>query len=339
MKALLRKLWHATKRATPRRMRPFVYDAGLKFYRPSEAVSGKRLPKTTVVISADFELAWAWRYSDLGLKGALEMAREERERTPQIVSFLDEVRVPITWATVGHLALSSCERRADGRAHAELPELEPYVNPYWSLRGKDWFEFDPCSSLADAPEWYAPDLIEGILKARAGHEIGCHSFSHADSTPAHCPEAFFRGELELSEKAFARFGVKPTSFVFPGNMPGHHALLRERGYTSVRHYPWAEGVELAVPREHVPGLWGLHQSFLLEAFGWDPLYLSRKALRLLELSRGTGQVVSLWFHPSLNPIDFRSTFQPVIRRCAELRDRGEIEILTMAQLARRMETT
>lgn len=334
----MKRLWYLLKQHGPVSLRPFLQEAALRFfYHPELEGAGDdlRFTKPVVVFSTDFELAWAWRYSGRPLDFALTKARQERAQVPRLLRLLEDCRVPITWATVGHLALRAC-RRDRGRAHSASPSLAPYRNPHWSFSSQDWYEFDPCTSSAESPEWYAPDLIEQILKAPIGHEIGCHSFSHSDSTEAHCPADFFRAELQQSAEAFATFGLSPRSFVFPGNLPGHHAILREFGYDIVRDYPWHPGVVFAPAREIVKGLWGLHQSMYLESPGYESSYLLRKTRRLVQVASSRPRILSLWFHPSLSDEDFSNVFAPVVKICANKRDRGEIEILTMGELAKRL---
>jgi hypothetical protein len=329
-------LWHAIKLLTPAPLRAAVDEAALKLaYMPSVDESSARLPKPVVVISADFELAWAWRYAEGGLPLALQKAKIERAQTPRLLKLLDELSIPITWATVGLLA----DPKA-GRGLAPPPSLPAYQAAYWKFPGGDPFRSPGGENLdLSGPDWYAPDLIEGILAASAGHEIGSHSFAHHDTSVANCPRDYFSWDLAASQEALARFGVRPTSFVFPGNQPGHLDLLRAHGMRCVRHYPWQPEVEVASPRRHEGALWGLHQSICLEAYGGDATYIGRKTRALLRKSLASQRVVSLWFHPSLDDHDLEASFRPTLKLCAELRDRGDIEVLTMTQLADRMDAT
>ena len=79
--------------------------------------------KAAVVISADLELAWAWRYSkksDDPKALALQKAHQTRQNLPPLLDLFDRFNVPVTWATVGHLFLEECDR-TNGRAHSDLP--------------------------------------------------------------------------------------------------------------------------------------------------------------------------------------------------------------------------
>jgi peptidoglycan/xylan/chitin deacetylase (PgdA/CDA1 family) len=330
-----RILWNWLKAATPELLRAQLDEFVLRqAYEPTCDERPSPLTKPVVVFSADFELAWAWRYSEGGLPLALRKAEIERAQTPRLLKLLDEHQVPITWATVGLLA---DRERGQGNGVGPRPTLPAYQSRYWKFPGGDPFTALLEQADLSGPEWYAPDLIEQILSAKAGHEIGSHSFSHHASTEEHCPAEFFEWELRASAAALGRFGVKPTSFVFPGNLPGHHALLEKHGYTCVRHFPDRPDVELAVPRRILPKLWGLNQSVCLEAYGYDVAYVGRKSRELIRKSLPHNRVASLWFHPSLDDADFEQSFRPMIELCADLRDRGQIEILTMNQLARRMD--
>jgi hypothetical protein len=315
-----------------------------RFYSPrtdSDSMKGMRsLPKkAAVVISADFELAWAWRYSSEGIEGALKRASWERAQVGRIAAFLDEQKIPITWATVGHLFLSSCQRNAGGLTHESMPRPNPYINRFWSFSGKDWMEHDPATRAPNAPEWYAPDLIESLLKSSVSHEFGSHSFSHMDLSDESCSSELFRYEVNESRLAMKAFGLNPVSFVFPGNFAGHLDLLAENGFQIVRHYPWKE-IEMGWPRRlAVSGssqpLWGLAHGYILDSAGWDLSYLRNKILRLIEKAIDSKQLVSLWFHPSLSQGDYENLFQPVLKFCAEKRNRGDLDILTMAEVGKK----
>ena len=54
---------------------------------------------SVVLISADFELAWAWRYSkgfENSYEQALIKARQERRNVPKILSLCEQFNIPIT---------------------------------------------------------------------------------------------------------------------------------------------------------------------------------------------------------------------------------------------------
>jgi len=173
--------------------------------------------KTVLLISADFELAWAWQYAKSftdPVKEAKKIALRERENIPLILELCNNYNIPITWATVGHLFLDSCNR-INGVAHMEIQRLPHFENDFWRYSGEDWFENDPCSDNKDAPEWYCPDLIKMILDARVKHEIGCHTFSHIDCRDEICSHEVFDSEINACKEAAKSFGIELKSFVHP----------------------------------------------------------------------------------------------------------------------------
>src|SRR5512139_278581 len=120
----------------------------------------KRLSRGAVSISLDFEMAWAWQYARNMEVDPVAKGLKEREQVPLILSELEALNIPATWATVGHLFLDRCSRGAGGLAHHDLPRIRPFKNKEWKFASGDWYQFDPCSSVDRDPAWYAPDLIE-----------------------------------------------------------------------------------------------------------------------------------------------------------------------------------
>src|SRR5262245_48734560 len=145
--------------------------------------------KAAACIAADFELSWAFRHHTEEV--VREKGRRERENIPYILRILEDHAFPITWATVGHLFLESCPRASGGFAHPEMPR--PPHNQLWT---GDWYMHDPCTNYKQDPFWYAPDLIQSILESPVGHEVGTHSFSHANFTPACADPILVRREIE-----------------------------------------------------------------------------------------------------------------------------------------------
>ena len=156
--------------------------------------------KSIAIISADFELAWASRYSKHytnPLTKALEKATTERENIPRIVNLCEIYNIPITWLTVGHLFLEEC-RRVDGILHPEIQQPVKFENDWWLFKSADWFEYDPGTDFKSDPLWYCPDLVRMILKSNVKHEIGCHTFSHIDCRDNICTPEQFKKKFMLA---------------------------------------------------------------------------------------------------------------------------------------------
>ena len=89
--------------------------------------------KAVVLIQADFELAWAWRFSrnfpdSFGESEKIGLL--ERDNIPQIIHLCDKYNIPVTWATVGHLFLERCSV-TNGFIHPEIKRLPYFENKFW----------------------------------------------------------------------------------------------------------------------------------------------------------------------------------------------------------------
>jgi peptidoglycan/xylan/chitin deacetylase (PgdA/CDA1 family) len=268
--------------------------------------------KAVVLISADFELAWAGRYSKSSpdpLQKSLSKARLERENMPVLLSLCERFNIPITWLTVGHLFLDSC-LKVDGSPHPEIPRLPHFENNWWRYVGDDWFEHDPCTNYHVDPLWYCPDLIEQILNSKVKHEIGCHTFSHIDCRNDVCKPELFSAELEACAQAAKRFGIdKMVSFVHPGHMIGNLKTLAEMGYTNFRtDY---DNI-LGYPKKHTTGMWVFNTTLEFDYFPlWSISSQIKRYIKLFERAKKNNSVAYIWFHPSFNRL-FAECVLPVV---------------------------
>jgi hypothetical protein len=282
-----------------------------------------------VIISADFELAWAWRLDKRSadpLKLSLDLARKERENLPRILDLCDKFDIPITWGTVGHLFLEHCQRQ-EGKAHTGIQRIPHFENEWWKYASGDWFDSDPCSSFAEAPEWYAPDLIRKIIDSKAGHEIGCHTFSHISCSDGSCPPEVLRSELEATRLAAAPFGIEPESFIFPGHTMGNYDTLKEAGYTSMRtNFINVLGYPSLLPN----GLWE-HKTTM-------ELYYNRRFTKSYNLKRyevilnkciHKNMVCNLWFHPSFDTVSIEKILPSVFAKINK--NRKKLWVTTMKE--------
>jgi peptidoglycan/xylan/chitin deacetylase (PgdA/CDA1 family) len=290
--------------------------------------------RAAVVISADLELAWAWRYAHVPdpLAYARQRARQGRRNLGVLLDLCDQHALPVTWATVGHLFLGAC-RRTDGRTHPELPRVPYFGNELWSYRSGDWFDADPASAGPSDPDWsawYGPDLIDAILRRRAPHEIGCHSFSHAVFSDEGCPAAVAAAELRSCQEAAARLGLRLRSFVFPGNLAGNFATLRAAGFAA---YRLRTAHELDLPRKDWLGMWQIPEGVWLEKAyaSWTTAQHVDMLRRYLDAAVEHGLVCGLWFHPETDPRNVDEVFAAV---AADLADRrSDVWLTTMGELA------
>lgn len=303
-------------------------EAGIKpqprVFDGIEIAPFKNNARAAACISADFELSWAFRHHSEEV--ARDKGRRERENIPFLLQILERYDFPITWATVGHLFLESCTRLSHGLAHPEMPR--PSRNPLWT---GDWYMHDPCTSYKHDPLWYAPDLIQNILASPVRHEIGTHSFSHIDFSPACSDPTLVRREIEASVVAMKRFGITPRSLVYPFNRMGHayHDLLAELSITAVRHRD--RRVRLSYPERMPSGVYKFYESMNLRTpRHYD--YLDKVKVFLAE-AVARYAVFHIWFHPS-DPLSlFETEFSQIIRHIDIQRREGLVWVAPMDEIA------
>lgn len=254
--------------------------------------------RSVCLISADFELAWASRYSKScadPLQKAIRDGLQTRENVPKILSLCDKYNVPITWATVGHLFLKSCQP-VNGVKHPELLRLPYFENKYWKFTRGDWFDYDPCTDLKKDPAWYAPDLIKDIMSRNVKHEIGCHTFSHVDCRDRIDDGQVFDAEIRKCLDIASNWGLQLKSFVHPGHTIGHLDMLKELGFTSFRT---DYGDVLGYPLKHHSGLWEFRNTAGLDwRVGWSAKYHIYRYKTIIDRAIKHQRLCVFWFHPS-----------------------------------------
>lgn len=256
--------------------------------------------KAVCLLQADFELAWAWRFSkSLGnpIEQANEIGLRERSNIPRIIELSEYFNIPITWATVGHLFLKSCTKSANGRPHPEIQRLSHFKNKYWDFSKNDWFESDPCSDYKKSPSWYSPDLIHRILESNVEQEIGCHTFSHIDCRDEICSPEVFDSEINACKRAASGYNIKLKTFVHPAHTIGNIERLALHGFSSYRtDY---ENV-LGYPVKHDSGIWEIKNTAALYYRNkWSLDYHIYRYKKIIDRAIRTNTVCCLWFHPSL----------------------------------------
>ena len=180
-----------------------------------------------IVVSLDFELRWgladvlgedvtAYRRN---LEGVVDVV-------PRLLELFANRGVEATWAVVGALACQDWDEWL-GRT----PTSPRYDDA--TLRWRDAYRMlDPNGRLH-----FAPALVEEIGRTR-GQELGSHTFSHIYlREPGITREDVERDTDAVASLFAARFGRRPTSFVFPRNQVGHLSVLRERGIRVWRDTP------------------------------------------------------------------------------------------------------
>jgi hypothetical protein len=254
------------------------------------------------------------------------MALIERKNVPLIIELLDSHKLPITWATVGHLFLESCENKMHGRLHSDMPR--PQRNRRWQ---GDWYQHDPGANVFTRPAWYCPDLIRDIQLAQVSHEIGSHSFSHIEFSSDCSNEELVAAEMKECLRVMRPAGIEPRTLVYPFNIMGHRylELLSQFGIIAVRHRD--SQLTLAYPERSPSGIYKIYETMGLRQSTWCSE--SVKAAIYLKEAVRLGLSYHLWFHPSDPTERFLGSFREILEHLVQLRSSGELWIATMRELS------
>jgi len=290
--------------------------------------------KGIVIFSADFEMAWAFRYSKKQAANAVQKGLEERNHVPALLKLFDTYKIPITWATVGHLFLKECSKNEHGKAHPDMIRPAHFENRNWCFDSGDWYDHDPCTNYLTNPAWYAGDLVEQILQSETAHEIGCHSFSHIDLTDKNCPPELAVSELNACILLAFENNIQLKSMVFPGGTIGNHKTLKEKGVICYRK-PMKHHIDLPYIDDF--GLVAIPSSLGLEKdpYGWTKEFHLSMIRRYLSKAIKFRQICHFWFHPSMNQWYLQHVMPEIIKMTSDLRNSDKLEVLTMQQLAER----
>jgi hypothetical protein len=314
--------------------------------------NGHGFERGVAVLSIDTECIWGFldKYDDASFEmhypNAIVVAR-------RLLALLCQAGLSATWAVVGGLSLSGSAGPKDPRMSG-LPDS--WISP---IREGD---------ESNAPLWYARSFVQRIRDSAPTQDVGLHGgLTHMVWTDPDTPREILCRELQAGIAALGEIGVVPQSFVFPRNVEGHHQLLASNG---IRAYRGAAPVlssklgrtvpgsimrvveELGRftpppvwPEERCPGLWNIPASLFFfrmsKSRTWMvPQATRRQRARLgLEAAARAGAVFHFWFHPE-NLAESEtafSVFESVIEEVVRARSTADIEVLTMKQVADRME--
>ncbi|MCE1166096.1 MAG: polysaccharide deacetylase family protein [Bacteroidetes bacterium] len=287
--------------------------------------------KAVLIIYADFELGWAWRYSKInGDPGRLAEIKglNERKNVPYILDACDNYSIPVTWATVGHLFLDKCIKGGVS-AHPEIKRYGYFENLFWKYESGDWFDADPCTDVKTNPAWYCPDLIKQIRAVRTEHEIGCHTFSHIDCSDENCPPDVFDSEIKECIRLASAEGIELKSFVHPAHTIGNLDGLIKNGFNS---YRTDYNNILGYPEKYNGKLWHFKSTWEFVLFKeWSIRYHINRYIEILRRALMNETVCVFWFHPSMDIRFFEEVFPSV---CEYInRNREIIEVTTASGYA------
>ena len=316
-----------------------------------------------LTISLDFELIWGTLDLFGPAKFRAACLREREVVVDRLLALFEEFDTPATWCIVGHLFLESCET-VNGIKHPDI------VRPEHRWCPTDWFAHDPGGNELDEPLFFGRGLVDRIRACRTYQEIGCHSFSHVIFGDDGCSRNTAESEIAECVRVASEIGVNLRSFAFPRNRVGHLDILSRYGFKCYRgpEPTWPETIGLPLPLKRAArllevvtastppvvlpqknefGLWNIPGSAI-----YFPMHGVRRLvpmrLRVRRLLKGLNEagrrrrIFHLWFHPTNFAEQTEAMFEGLRRillRAAELRERGQLEILTMSQIAERWESS
>jgi peptidoglycan/xylan/chitin deacetylase (PgdA/CDA1 family) len=280
-----------------------------------------------LTISIDLELSWGvWDHltpQDLRLAESAE-----RPICAALIDLFDRHAVPATWAVVAALL---DEASATARPGAKA-----------------------C--------WFAPDIVERLMRNKAGHEIGSHSGRHIYFDSASAEEA--RADLEFARDIHRAHGLAFESFVFPRGAAGHLDVVAGVGLKVFNYADvgWVETARRLGPRigqianladkllpvppatagaERRGALIHVPKSMLLMGRNGPRRFvlpaITRAKLKAgLRRAQASGGIFHFWFHPSnfyYRGAEQLATLDWFLGYAASEAARGCIELRTMGSYA------
>jgi peptidoglycan/xylan/chitin deacetylase (PgdA/CDA1 family) len=298
--------------------------------------------KGVFILSLDTELAWGT--FDKGNIDTHESAyHSTRSVVAKLCELFDQYEISATWAVVAHL-LDDC----DG-SHPDL------------LTGTERDERLPCLAGVDRELWYAPDLVKTIQSCDTEQDIGLHGYSHL-IFGEHSREVAEQ-ELDATVETAQKYGLSPSSFVFPRNSVAHLSALAERGFSAYRGVdarwyerrslppdarkplrfldeglgitppavtPWEESGLVCIPGSNP--FRPLHGGWK-----WTPDGAQvRRAKKGLQSVADSDGIYHLWFHPfnlGRDSDQLLDILERILGYATKLRSDGQIDVLSMRDVA------
>lgn len=313
-----------------------------------------RRPFERGVVILSFDVEQIWGYSDV-LDAAHFQLRYPgaMEAHAKLLSDLSSADVSATWLIVGGMTL----RGSSGERDRRMSGL-PY---HWTSR-------IPAGDESSQALWYRRSFVETLSNASPPQEIGLHGgLTHFIWTdPLSSPEI---AECELAEgvKALQEAFLTPVSFSFTREQEAFHHLLPAhgircyRGRTVARSYRLGPTIlgkagrlfdemrrstpQVVWPQPTLPDLWNIPASVFLYPIPPSRTRVVPLRSRIERFSAGIEAAARQRgiFHYCLHPENLTEApqgfamFEEMLELLNRARARGDIEVLTMRDVAARME--
>lgn len=305
-----------------------------------------------VILSFDVEQIWGY----LDLLTEAEFQRRHPDflgAHTKLLGALAAANISATWFVVGGLALGGSQGERDPRM-AGLPYK--------------WTSRVPAGTETTAPLWYRHSFIQTLRKMRPPQEIGLHGgLTHLIWTDPLATRETVAWELAQGVKALNEASVTPLSFSFGREREAFFDLLPKQGFLCYRGRTMAPSYRLGPnvfgkaarlfdelrratprlvrPQETMPGLWNIPSSLFLYPIHRSRIRLTGIRSRIARFNYGIEAaarhrgIFHFCLHPenlAQSPVGF-VIFEQMLERLIGARQRGDIEILTMREVAGCME--
>src|SRR5271166_6010674 len=312
----------------------------------------KLFDRGVAILSFDIEQMWGYfdRLNEPRFQLRYPGAVEAHEK---LLSCLCSARISATWFVVGGMTLANSQGSQDRRM-AGLPS--------------DWTAAIPGTRATTAPLWYRHSFIQRLRDARPHQEIGLHGgLTHFIWTDARATADVVKWELAEGIKALQQSSVQPLSFSFGREQEAYHRLLPAHGIRCFRGRTPVLACELGRtvpgallraldefrsaapppvwPRQILPRLWNIPSSLFLYPIGKSRTRVLPLRSRIHRFTRGL-EVAARHrgvSHFCLHPENLAESdqgfpvFEEMLERLDRARCNGDIEVLTVGEVASRAE--
>jgi hypothetical protein len=312
----------------------------------------QQFDRGVVILSFDTEQIWG--YLDFLSEPAFQRRYPGAlEAHTKLLASIAGAGVSATWFIVGGMALGRGSGLRDRRM-AGLPI--------------EWTTRIPGGAETSRPLWYRRSFVEHLQKVHPTQEVGLHGgLTHLIWTHPQAKRNVVEWELAQGIKALEEALVSPLSFSFGREQEAYHDLLPAHGIRCYRGRTVARSFQLGPtltgklarlvdelrcstpltvwPQETLPGLWNIPSSLFLYSIRPSRTRVAGLHSRVERFKRGMAAAASHRgiFHFCLHPenltesSDGFSMFEDMLDQLTRARDRGDIEVLTMTEVATRME--
>jgi hypothetical protein len=233
---------------------------------------------------------------------------------------------------------------------------------------QQWTSAIPDGGESTAPLWYGRSFATLLRRVEPLQEIGLHGgLTHFIWTDPLASREVVEWELEQGVRALEELAIRPLSFSFARERESHHALLPAHGIRSYRGRTVSRAFRLGPtlvgkaarlldelrrgtpapvwPEEVLPGLWNIPSSMFLFPIAPSRTRVVGLSSRVERFRRGIEAAVLHRgiFHYCLHPENLTESpcgfpmFEEMLELLIRARDRGDVEVLTMSDVACRME--